>query len=73
MLFVETHCSDEGRTDKFFIIRGKEKSITESEINNDLKPWFPGLMLKTLLNRNLYWNKSNLYIKIGALLKFCYM
>jgi hypothetical protein len=35
--------------------------------------WFPGLMLKTVLNWDLYWNECTLYIKIETLLKHYYM
>jgi hypothetical protein len=37
------------------------------------EPWFPGLMLKTVLNWDFYWNKCTLHIKIEALLKHYYM
>jgi hypothetical protein len=33
---------------------------------------FPGLTLKTVLNRDFYWNKYTLYIKIPTLLKHYY-
>jgi hypothetical protein len=33
--------------------------------------WFPGLTLTTLLNWDLYCNRSTFYIKIEAFLKYC--
>jgi hypothetical protein len=37
------------------------------------KSHWAGLTLKTVLNRELYWNKCTLYIRIETLLKYYHM